>query len=42
MLIRGLVFEGKQFRISQYSDDIVLLLADMISVEQSVNKICNF
>ena len=42
MLIKGLVFEGKEFKISQYADDIVLLLADIISVKQSINTIRNF
>ena len=42
MLIKGLVFEGKEFKISQYADDIVLLLADIDSVKQSINMIHNY
>ena len=42
MLIKGLVFEEKEFKIDQYIDDIVLLLADMNFVRQSINTIHNF
>ena len=40
--IKGIIFEGKELKISRYADDTTLILPDLNSVSKSINTVNNF